>query len=52
MNISLIIIRALNMKNTKGMGTSRAAGYLRNQGFSVEQAVSILARPVRIVVPC
>lgn len=49
MSIQQKVIKSLDMKAT--FGTRRAAGYLRNQGFSVEQAVAILARPVRIVVP-
>lgn len=42
------VIQALALKAT--FGTQRAAGYLRNRGYSTAQAVAILARPVRVVV--
>lgn len=43
------IVQALALKAT--FGTQRAAGYLRNRGYSSSQAVAVLARPVRVVVP-
>jgi hypothetical protein len=44
-----LVIQALALKRT--FGTQRAAGFLRNRGFTASEAVCILARPVRVVVP-
>lgn len=44
------IVQALSIK--RAFGTFRAARYLRNRGYSMSQAVAVLARPVRVVVCC
>ena len=43
------ILTALSIQRT--LGTPRAAAYLKRRGFTCSQAIGVLARPVRIVVP-
>lgn len=43
------ILTALTIKRT--LGTPRAAAYLKARGFTCSQAIGVLARPIRVVVP-